>query len=431
MLAMKPGTAFATVSLLCAAGCLAPDDLGSDGASEIGTEDLALAAPGDGDDGADWAQYGRSPRHISFNPLEDEIVADTVLFLRPVWTCCQQGTRMDVAVWQGRAFVTNADPYEQFPSPDPFALVSARDAATGAELWAAPIGQGGELANVTSHPAVGYGRLFAQDENRFFAASTTTGRFTPAPRGFPGMDYRMSNPVASRRSVYFEVTDVEGEPGDGRVLYAFAEDGTPRWSVAIVGRQREPAIANERIWTVAAGDHLVAFDLATGNPRGELPRVDGVLGSPSISGGRVYAVAAPATLHVFDEVRGTLSWTAQLSGDAGAIPEPPAVDDQNVYVATDRVGGGIAVAALDARSGARRFTTVVGTGQRSGLLAVAGGVVYAPSSDGRLYAIDRRSGRTVATFRFDGPVRTPAVAGGRLYVPTDGAGVTVLGFEEP
>jgi outer membrane protein assembly factor BamB len=431
MLAMKAGPAFAAVSLLCAAGCLAPDEVGS-GVDVTGTrtDSLGVAAADDSGDGADWAQYGRSPRHTSFNPLEDKIGVDTVRLLRPVWKCCPHGTRMDVAVWHGRAFVSNADPYPQFPAPGPFSFVSARDAATGVELWAAPLGQGGELADVVSHPAVGYGRLFAQDENRFFAVSTTTGRFVAAPAGYPAMDYGLSNPVAARRAVYFETTRFEGGPSEGRELRAFAEDGAPRWSVAIVGSERQPAIASERIWTVAH-HRLVAFDLASGNPRGESPAVDGLLGSPSISGGRVYAVAAPSTLHAFHEASGSLLWSAALAGDAGAVPEPPAVDDQNVYVATDQAGGGIAVAAFDPGSGARRFTTVVGTGQRSGLLAVAGGVVYVPSCDGRLYAVDRSSGRTIATFRFGGPVRTPAVASGRVYVPTEGAGVTVLGLDEP
>jgi outer membrane protein assembly factor BamB len=404
----------------------ASDEHGDDGYRITAVIDR-ITAPGDDGDGADWAQYGRTPRHTSFNPLESKVVSTTVRDLRPVWTCCQRGTRMDVAVWQDQVFVTNADPATELPSPEPFALVSARDAATGVERWAAPLDQGGALAGVVGHPAVGYGRLFAQDENRFFAVSTTTGAFVSAPAGYPGMDWDLSNPVAARRSVYVETTDLESGPSEGRALRAFGEDGAPRWGVAVVGSGRQPAIANQRIWTVAH-QRLVAFDLATGNPAGESPPVDALLGSPSIAGGRVYAVAAPATLHVFDEPSGRLLWSAALTGDAGAVPEPPAVDDENVYVATDQDGDGIAVTALDARTGRRRFTTVV-SGERSGLLSVAGGIVYVPSQGGELHAIDRAGGRTLATFRFGGPVRTPAVAGGRVFVPTDGAGVTALGLD--
>jgi outer membrane protein assembly factor BamB len=376
---------------------------------------------------ADWAQLGRTPRHTAWNPHETAIDAATVGSLSVAWTCCERGRRMDVAVWQGQVFVTNADPYREFPSPTPFALISAFDAATGAELWRAPLGQGGELASVVSRPAVGYGRLFAQDENRFATLSTRTGAFVAGPRGLPAFDVAASSPVASRRGLYLDVDD----GSFGRELRAFTEDGTQRWFQPVPGgRVREPAIASERIWTAVDNSRLQAFAVADGAPLWTTPDSGAVIGSPSISGGRVHAVAYPHTLLTYAETTGALLWTATFTGGVNtptpAPPDPPAVDDQRVYIAVDKAAGGIAVGAFDARTGARRWGVIVGASRRSGLLAVAGGVVYVPAADGDLTALDAATGRTVTTLRFGGPVRSPAVAGGQLIVPTDGAGVTVL-----
>ena len=58
---MRTVAAIAPVWVLSIAGCLAPEAPPSYGELE------AVTAPGDG---ADWAQYGRTPRHTSFNPLE-------------------------------------------------------------------------------------------------------------------------------------------------------------------------------------------------------------------------------------------------------------------------------------------------------------------------------------------------------------------------
>ena len=54
--------------------------------------------------------------------------------------------------------------------------------------------------------------------------------------------------------------------------------------------------------------------------------------------------------------------------------------------------------------------------------AVAGGMIYIGSLDGRLYALDARTGQEKWSFKTDGDVySSPAVAGGVVYfVDTEG-----------
>jgi outer membrane protein assembly factor BamB len=163
----------------------------------------------------------------AWNPYEAAITTSTVGALRTLWTCCETGRRMEVALWQGQVFATNPAPFGELPSPELFSFVSAFDLETGEHRWRAPVGQGGELGGVMNRPAVGYGRLYAQDENRSFTLDTRTGDFAPGLDGLPGLDVASSSPVASRRAVYVDTRSWEGGP-DPRRLVAIADTGALR-----------------------------------------------------------------------------------------------------------------------------------------------------------------------------------------------------------
>jgi eukaryotic-like serine/threonine-protein kinase len=139
--------------------------------------------------------------------------------------------------------------------------------------------------------------------------------------------------------------------------------------------------------------------------------------------GRVYAVAAAT---------GRQLWMAATNGP---VPSTPAVKDGVVY-ATSYDGR---LYALDARTGARRFTFRTNGERRfeaRGLHgmqparqtffdpfdvflsspAVAGGVVYFGSGDGRIYAVDAASGQERWHVQTGDVVHaSPAVAGGLVY----------------
>jgi outer membrane protein assembly factor BamB len=401
---------------LAAAGC-------------AGVDDGALSAELT-DAESDWAQLGRSPRHTAWNPYETVIDAASVSGLRVLWSCCEPGRRSEVALWQGQVFATNT--YRPGPpTPPDVSYVAAFDVASGDVLWQGPPDTAGRLSNPVGQPAVGYGKLFVQDENRFVTLATRDGAFLPTVVGLPNMDVLASSTVAARRAFYLHTDDLDDGENRDR-LRAYGEDGTALWSTPIPGRVREPAIANDRIWTAVDDRYLQAFDLDSGAALWRTPDAGAVIGSPSISGGRVYAVAYPNTLRAYAETTGDVVWTATFTGGANTpnppAPSPPAVDDSRVYIGVDKAAGGIAVGAFDANTGVRRWGVIVGTSQRSGLLAVAGGVVYVPAADGTLTALDATTGRTVTTFTFPSAVRSPIVGGGHLVVPTASHGVSVLGL---
>jgi outer membrane protein assembly factor BamB len=396
-----------------------------------GSDEETTASPLVLDAEADWAQSGRSPRHAAWNPHEVVITAATVPDLRVLWACCESSRRTEVALWQRQLFVTN--PTVALESPEQRSYVSAFDVDTGALRWRSPLGQAGELGGVGNRPAVGYGRLHAQDENRSFTLDTRTGARVPGLSGLPGWDFFSSSPVAAGRVVYVDVRSVEAQEPGFHQLLAIDDDGALRWSRDVPGRHvREPAIANDRIWTATSDRQLQAFDLADGAPLWTTPDAGDVIGSPALSAGRVLAVVHPNTVAAYRETTGALLWRTPFTGGV-VTPSPrpaasPAVDDQRVYVAIDKASGGIAVGAFDAATGARRWGVIVGTSRRTGQLAVAGGVLYVAAADGLLHALDAATGHPVTTLSFPSAVRSPIIGGGRLIVPTDGHGVTVFGL---
>jgi outer membrane protein assembly factor BamB len=411
------GRSMVIFASLVAVGCA-----GADGTSELSAE-LEDAE-------SDWAQLGRTPRHLSWNPYETVIDTTTVRELALRWTsCCEPARRSAAALWQGTVFATNT--YRPVPTQPGTAFIAAFDAATGAVQWSGPPDVGGRLSNPVGQPAVGYGRLFVQDENRFVTLAAGNGAFVPGPPGLPNLDVLASSPVASRRAVYIHTDDLDDGANRDR-LRAYGEDGTVLWSTPIPGRVREPAISNGRIWTGVDDRYLQAFDLETGDALWRTPDAGGVIGSPAITDGRVYAVTYPHTLRAYGETTGNVVWTATFTGGVStpspAPPSPPAADTQRVYIAVDKAGGGIAVGAFQLVYGTRCWGVIVGDSARSGLVSVAGGVVYVPAADGTLWALDAETGRTITSFAFASAVRTPIVGGGHLVVPTESHGVSVLGL---
>jgi outer membrane protein assembly factor BamB len=105
----------------------------------------------------------------------------------------------------------------------------------------------------------------------------------------------------------------------------------------------------------------------------------------------------------------------------------PLVAGGVVYVgAEDGPGGPGVVMALDAATGATRWTAPTGSGLGSGSLALADGKVFALPDGGAgspMVALDAATGRLrwrSYVTRTGGATGTVAVAGGLLYVTGDG-----------
>jgi len=148
---------------------------------------------------------------------------------------------------------------------------------------------------------------------------------------------------------------------------------------------------------------------------------------PAVAYGRAYIANNPGVLYAVQAATGRTSWRYK-SGRCTAAS--PAVADGVVYMTflnrrregrdacnaspgTPGING--EVVALDARTGRVRWRRVIGPSETSPL--VDGGLVYAGDWTGAVYAFDRKTGRTVWTYRTRGEVKGAfAITGRRLFV---------------
>ncbi|GAB3201498.1 hypothetical protein GCM10027062_23930 [Nocardioides hungaricus] len=191
--------------------------------------------------------------------------------------------------------------------------------------------------------------------------------------------------------------------GDGQVSVALA-DGSGGWYVA--GDARGGVVH-----VLADGSVDPAFEVGVG--------ADGLVSAIVRDGDTLYIGG------LFDDVNGAARTNlAAVSATSGAVlaftADVPrrvaelAVDADSLWVASADT-----VSALDKGTGAARISTAFGQDVRA--LALGDGVVYV-GEDG-LRAIDAESGEPVDGFAdavVDGTVHALLLAGGRLYVGTDG-----------
>lgn len=155
-----------------------------------------------------------------------------------------------------------------------------------------------------------------------------------------------------------------------------------------------------------------------------------VRSTPAVYAGLVIFGSNDGSLYAVDEAGGTQRWAFKTGGE---VSSSPAVSDGLVYVQS--ADGKFY--AVDAQGGNRRWSFAVGRDlpYRSGVMpveagppgyglwdfflsspVVSDGVVYFGAGDGRLYALDARSGKMLWSFATTGRVRsTPAVAAGTVY----------------
>jgi outer membrane protein assembly factor BamB len=264
--------------------------------------------------------------------------------------------------------------------------------------------------------------------------TTTTSEPTVRPESALGWTRTFDaavafGPVARRDTLYVGTAD--------GVLYAFAADGTERWSADVggaffsgTGPDASPVVADGTVYLTTgsqSGPHgtgyrLYALDAADGRERWhhgvDYPDFLSLLG---VAGGRAYAATSDdnfendgETLYAYAP-DGTERWTAEV-GD----PREASVSEDAVAVAT---WGSLQVVGADGteRFATDRFGRVAGLGFADGRLLVAsddvdGGGLYGvdPESGGGQWSVDRFvnsmllddrayvGGKRVAAYAFDG-----------------------------
>ena len=228
---------------------------------------------------------------------------------------------------------------------------------------------------------------------------------------------------------------------DGRVhvltldsrLFAVSTSGRRLWSVrlstGIGGYTGSPVVDGGTVFTVCEAPG--ARDARTGAPLWQREDLICTGCTPAAADGVVYIGAGPAfesapsrqAVHALDARTGATRWSTSVDRLVFSGFASPAVDADSVYIRgfTDPAETRThTLLALDRASGRVRWRASLGRAAPVGfsIPAIAGTTVLYPSTDRRLYAFDTRSGRrrwVVTVGPTDG---SPTVANGVVYLVT-------------
>ena len=191
-----------------------------------------------------------------------------------------------------------------------------------------------------------------------------------------------------------------------------------------------PVITDDAAYVGREDGGVYAVDL-TGEDAGELWRYDtdgGVIFSPAVAHGRIYAGTTGGYLYALDAHSGELRWRYDAGSD---LMFSPAVDDDTVYIGS--ADGHLHAVAAD--TGEQRWRYAMerrlltwppfARGAPGFHAALHDGVVYVAGRHGRLHGIDVATGEQVRELDTGADDTPPAVRDGVLYTGDDGEVIAV------
>jgi outer membrane protein assembly factor BamB len=198
--------------------------------------------------------------------------------------------------------------------------------------------------------------------------------------------------------------------GDGNVYCVDAVTGILQWKFAtgdIV--HASPAIANNTVYIGSWDSYLYALDAETGQEKwrfktGEdtyIRNQQGFQSSPAIADGTIYVGCRDGHLYAVDDGTGRKRW--DYPTNKGWVNSTPAIRGGVVYAGTS---DGYRFFALDAKTGRLKFT-LDAKGAVFSSPALAGDMAYVGVSNGRLLAVDVKSGKLSWDFQTEGSKQDP------------------------
>ncbi|MBV8530670.1 MAG: PQQ-like beta-propeller repeat protein [Candidatus Eremiobacteraeota bacterium] len=338
-----------------------------------------------------WENFGMDPGLSAYNSKETTLNPSNVPGLGLLWSSTSANVQ---GIWGlvedgGKFFV------ESTPGGGA-AYLTAIDQSTGAQAWSSELYNFGCCAGI----AAGDGLVFAPcelggnvQEQGLCAFGQTGGKlkwsYTNSCNCSPP-SYVGTPPVYSKGVVYFEY--VFGSTGqNGYFIAADAKSGTPLWTYGCsyncgwvaVANGPLPAVGGSNVYFACNNYHtppfngLCAFNASNGNLLWKYSGASGGNSAVSVAGGTIYMQQdgnGSETITALNS-SGSVLWTNSSvcpASERCANPNPPAVGGGRVYV----LGGGNALYALNAKSGAQKWVSSPACGGYVSSPSVANGVVY-------------------------------------------------------
>jgi eukaryotic-like serine/threonine-protein kinase len=260
------------------------------------------------------------------------------------------------------------------------AVLYALDAATGAVKWS-----------------------FTTEFERRFQANRLHG-YPPGFQTIPdSWDLYLSSPAVANGRVYFG-------SGDGGVYAVDVQSGQLVWKFStgdVV--HASPAVVNGVVYIGSWDSNFYALDADSGQEKwrfhaGEDSFIHNQVGfqsSAAVVDGVVYTGCRDGHFYALDAATGRKKWDYMTN--LSWVNATPAVRDGLVYTGTS---DSARFFALDAKTGRLRFNFDA-KGQVFSSPALAGDLAYFGVSNGRLYAVDAKSGKQVWMFQTDASKEDP------------------------
>ncbi|HEX6685167.1 MAG TPA: carboxypeptidase regulatory-like domain-containing protein [Candidatus Limnocylindrales bacterium] len=187
-----------------------------------------------------------------------------------------------------------------------------------------------------------------------------------------------------------------------------------------------PVIDGGRVFLGSDAGRLTARDVATGQQQWAFQTGEALRGSPAVAGGLVFTGGGlDGGIHALDAATGQQRWQVPTPGRLTVYTSPSVVDGV-VYAATgpteDRED---TVFALDAATGRQLWATDVGTSVFAGPAVAGGLVIVGNADDAQLIALDAATGAPRWTYTRTGDyfIGGASIDGGTVYIATtDGNG---------
>lgn len=263
-----------------------------------------------------------------------------------------------------------------------FGELVALDASSGGVLWRQRVDSA-----VSGAPAVQNGTVYVAGSNNVgWAVRASDGKVLWQTTGTPSASGVMgaAAPAVEGDTVVFPFSS-------GQLLAVDTQDGLTKWTAQVAGTRIGRAVSNIR----------------------------DVTGDPVISGGRVYGGTSSGRIDSVDMTMGIREWSSEDGANSPVVVAGGsvfAVNDQAELIRLDAATGGVIWRVPMPYFTDEKIKKQDKIHAHYGPV-LAGGRLYAASSDGYLRAFDPASGQLVGRGEIPGGAAAgPAVAGQTLYV---------------